>query len=371
MTQHIASNHMEMCRFGRVDDVEYRKVVAALELVQTRIASGVSVSESPSKNLEGSPNTRLALSDSWRQQYLESLWYPAIDARHATIKTAHTRTCKWLLEKEEYQDWLNPDKTIDHHGFLWIRGKPGSGKSTLMKFALATTRRSLKKTTVISFFFNARGEDLEKTTLGMYRSLLFQVLKAIPKLQNLLDSLKSTVPPEDSHTWDEDSLRDLFATAIQGLGQRDLICFIDALDECGEGQIRELVAFLEQLGEIATSSQIGFHVCLSSRHYPHVSIQNGIEMTLQDQEGHFQDIDRYLTSELKVGGGAQSLKIKEEILERSSGIFLWVALVVQILNKEYDHGRVHALRKRLREIPDGLDKLFEDILMRAKKTKGN
>lgn len=45
-------------------------------------------------------------------------------------------------------------------------------------------------------------------------------------------------------------------------------------------------------------------------------------------------------------------------------MFLWVALVVQILNKEYDHGRVHALRRRLKEIPDGLDKLFEDILTR-------
>ena len=37
---------------------------------------------------------------------------------------------------------------------------------------------------------------------------------------------------------------------------------------------------------------------------------------------------------------------------------------MQILNKEYDHGRIHALKRRLREIPDGLDKLFEEILTR-------
>ena len=73
---------------------------------------------------------------------------------------------------------------------------------------------------------------------------------------------------------------------------------------------------------------------------------------------------RYLSSELKAGRGKQSDGIKEEILKRSSGIFLWVVLVVQILNKEYDHGRVHVLWRRLRGIPNGLDKLFEDILTR-------
>ncbi len=50
-----------------------------------------------------------------------------------------------------------------------------------MKFAVEDARKAMTET-VISFFFNARGEDLEKSTLGMYRSLLFQILKAIPDL---------------------------------------------------------------------------------------------------------------------------------------------------------------------------------------------
>ena len=306
----------------------------------------------------------LILSETHRQHYLESLWYHVIDARHATIRTAHQRTCRWLLEKPEYRDWLDIDKKPYHHGVLWIRGKPGSGKSTLMKFALAKAQKAKAETIVVSFFFNARGEDLEKSTLGMYRSLLFQILKSIPDLQMVLDSLRSTIPQGESSRWTIDNLQNLFATIVQNLGQRHLTCFIDALDECEEGQIRDLVAFLETLGEIAIRSQTNFRVCLSSRHYPHISIRNGIQMTLQDQEGHLHDIAVYLSSELKAGHGAQFEAIKKEILERSSGIFLWVALVVQILNKEYDHGRVHTLRKRLSEIPDGLDKLFEEILTR-------
>ena len=305
------------------------------------------------------------LSDSHRRGLFDSLWHHTIDTRYATIKTAHARTCEWLLEKTEYQDWLDINKTQNHHGVLWIKGKPGSGKSTLVKFAVANARKTRAETAVISFFFNARGEDLEKSTLGMYRSLLYQILNTFPYLQTVLDCLRPNVPREgEIYRWEKDDLQNLFTTAILNLGQRRLMCFIDALDECEEDQIRDLVSFLEHLGRLTTSSRIHFYVCLSSRHYPYISIENGVELILEDQEDHINDITKYLNGTLKAGRGKQSEEIKEELLQRSSGVFLWVVLVVRILNKEYDHGRKHGLRKRLREIPDGLEELFEDILTR-------
>ena len=311
------------------------------------------------------PEPRSALSDSHRQGLLDSLWHHTIDARYTTIKTAHARTCEWILKKTEYQDWLDISKTQNHHGVLWIKGKPGSGKSTLVKFAVANARKTRAETAVISFFFNARGEDLEKSTLGMYRSLLYQILNTFPDLQSVLDCLRPNVPREgETYKWEKDDLQNLFTAAIQNLGQRRLMCFIDALDECEEDEIRDLVGFLEHLGHLAASSRIHFYVCLSSRHYPHISIENGVEFTLEKQEDHTHDITKYLNGTLKAGRGKQSEQIKEELLQRSSGVFLWVVLVVQILNKEYDHGRILGLRKRLREIPDGLEKLFEDILTR-------
>ncbi len=311
------------------------------------------------------PEPSSALSDSHRRGLYDSLWHHTIDTRFATIRTAHARTCEWLLEKTEYQDWLDINKTQSHHGVLWIKGKPGSGKSTLVKFAVANARKTRAETAVISFFFNARGEDLEKSTLGMYRSLLYQILNTFPYLPTVLDCLRPNLPREgETYRWEKDDLQNLFTAAIQTLGKRRLMCFIDALDECEEDQVRDVVAFLEHLGRLATSSRIHFYVCLSSRHYPHISIKNGVELTLEDQEDHTYDITKYLNGTLKAGGGQQSEQIKEELLQRSSGVFLWVVLVVQILNKEYDHGRIHGLRKRLREIPDGLEKLFEEILTR-------
>ena len=357
MTQHIASDHMEMCRFSGIQDHEYRKVVGALDFVKARISEQQMDSEPP--------GTAAAqeLTENRRQLILDSMWFRAIDARYATIKPAHAKTCKWLLQRSEYRDWLDVAKISAHHGLLWIKGKPGSGKSTLLKYAVQSVRKTMRTAIVICFFFNARGEDLEKSTLGMYRSLLSQLLRAFSDIQDILDDFKSD---QDAETldWQIGILQSLFAAAIRRLGERPLICFIDALDESTEDQIRDLVGFLEELGRPTATSPANFRVCLSSRHYPHISIGNAIEMTLEGQEGHAQDIANFLSSELKAGSGKVFETIKNEILERASGVFLWVALVVQILNKEYDHGRVHALRKRLKEIPDGLDRLFEDILMR-------
>ncbi|RYP73119.1 hypothetical protein DL769_004280 [Monosporascus sp. CRB-8-3] len=352
-TEHIGRNHMDMCRFSGPEDVEYKKVAAALRRMTANL---------PENQV---PNPRPSLTPEQRQQLRDSLRFDQIDARHMNIKSAHAKTCKWLRKKDEYLDWLSPSKLPDHHGFLWVKGKPGTGKSTLMKFALAQTRRSMKDCVVLSFFFNARGEELEKTTAGMYRSLLLQLLESIPELDAIFDSLCLTVWPRDGQMqWSVESLKDLFEQAVQSLGQSRVVCFIDALDECDEDQIRDMLSSFERVGELAVASNIWFQVCFSSRHYPYITVARGLELVLEGQEGHDQDIANYVGSELKIGYSKVAEEIRAEVQAKASSVFMWVVLVVDILNREYDRGRIHALRKRLREIPAGLHDLFRNILTR-------
>ena len=139
---------------------------------------------------------------------------------------------------------------------------------------------------------------------------------------------------------------------------------MDALDECPEDQIRDLIEFFESLNHLVVINQIRLHACFSSRHYPHISISIGQQLVLEEQEGHLNDITAYLSTELKAGNSKKIRQIKAQIIEKASGIFLWVVLVVRILNKEYDDGQMHALQKRLKDIPTELNELFKEILMR-------
>lgn len=296
--------------------------------------------------------------------YHKSLRSGEIDARHATIHDAHSETCWWLLDRQEYQDWLADDKLSKHHGFFWIKGHPGTGKSTIMKFALKCAAREKANTTFIKFFFNARGSELEQTVLGMYRSLLFQLLDKLPDLQTVLALHCHKLEDDESPSaWHVDVVQNLFGHAIERLGVRPLTCFIDALDECGEDQIRSMVDFFEHLGDVAASSGINFRTCFSSRHYPNITIEHSMPLVLEVQREHREDIAKYVNNKLR-GTGTLLEHVRRMICERSSGIFLWVILVVQILRKDFDRGRMHVVERRLQEIPNGTDELFNDIITR-------
>ncbi|KAI0451012.1 hypothetical protein F5B21DRAFT_528329 [Xylaria acuta] len=292
------------------------------------------------------------------QVLLESLQFDQMDARQLTIKKAHAHTCAWFLNTPPYVNWMQKNTLHNGHNFLWIKGKPGAGKSTLMKFLLGKLRNQIRQAgnneILLSFFFNARGGDLEKTTTGLYRSLLLHLLEARPDLQYVLDNVRI------GHPWTIGSLKSLFEEAVQGLGDTSLVCLIDALDECEEEQIRDMVSFLSD-PSVAPNR---FRICFASRHYPHITIKTGLSIVLETQIGHSKDIASYLHSALVIEDSILAEQIRSDLQEKASGVFMWVVLVVDILNKEYDAGRQHVLRARIQQLPEDLHELFHDILIR-------
>lgn len=352
---------MEMCRFAGPDDNEYRKVAAAL----TRAAA--------TRSRDFASHHTQELTDEQKQGLLDSLRFDQIDARHMTIKTAHAKTCRWLLKKSEYLDWCDPGKLAEHNGFLWIKGKPGAGKSTLMKFALANTRRNAKDEIVLSFFFNARGDDLEKSTSGLFRSLLVQLLEQLPSTKFRFSTLGSPLWKNNAE-WTLASLQSLFEEAVLNLRDATIICFVDALDECDDQQIRDMVYFFERLGEErlgekTVEAALPFRVCFASRHYPHITISKEHNLVLEGQEGHEEDIVNYLSAKLKIGHSKLAEQTRAKFRAKASGVFMWVVLVTDILNREFDGGRIHNLKKRVDEIPDDLHELFRTILTRDASNK--
>lgn len=78
-------------------------------------------------------------------------------------------------------------------------------------------------------------------------------------------------------------------------------------------------------------------------------------MTLERESSHNEDIEIFIESQLQFDEDVDEdvlYEIRSEILNKSSGIFLWVNLAVQQLNQVHRRdGRMEAVRQRLREIP--------------------
>jgi ankyrin repeat protein len=125
----------------------------------------------------------------------------------------------------------------------------------------------------------------------------------------------------------------------------------------------DMVQYFEDLAEQCTAKEVQFRICFSSRHYPYIVIRRGIRLTLEDQPGHTEDLAIYVASRLRVEDAALIEELQAQLIDKAAGVFMWVVLVVDILNEEYRRGGM-SLGKRLAEVPSDLSELFKDILKR-------
>jgi ankyrin repeat protein/nucleoside phosphorylase len=292
---------------------------------------------------------------------VRSLDFPQMGERFQSIRSPYPGTCEWLLTNTKYLTWLNDRQFEQHHGLLWLKGKPGSGKSTLVKFIFGHAREQKLADIHVSFFFNARGSDTEKSTEGMYRHLLFRLLTDLPETQQVLDNVSiDEIPREPNFVWHINFLERVLMAAIVRLKQRRLWIYIDALDEGNEYQVRDMVAFFTSCLEMPG---IKLRVFFASRRYPRIGAQKSLGLDMDHEDEHLRDIGRYVQKKSEFGNDQLSQDIQKDIVDRSSGVFMWVILVIRKLNKEYDRGcPVSKLKETMSHIPGDLGKFFQEIL---------
>lgn len=306
--------------------------------------------------------------DTVKIELMRSLTFARMDARLHNVATAFPKTCAWLFRHRNFLSWNDESKVHEHNGFLWIKGKPGCGKSTIMKSAWAWAKRKWSgELTIVNYFFNARAPgSLEKSSLGLYRSLAHQLLLALPQFTDTFTGIFSFKVREGVvEDWTEHELQNFLVDVVKSTNRPTLCLFIDALDEGDEDDVRTMVEFLEKLATHADEHVPPLRICLSSRHYPHISIRKGLDLVVEDQKAHDADIELFVQNRLLGSDNERTHELRARICQKSAGIFLWVVLVVPMLNKIHDQGLgFDAMQRRLDQVPPGLKGLFADILAR-------
>ncbi|KAM0691223.1 hypothetical protein Q7P36_009994 [Cladosporium allicinum] len=329
-------------------------------------------------------NTRLdeASDRSQHHDFLESLYFHDMFARQQSIMPQSDGTYDWVLSGKsppKAHSW--PKRNIEHEAELrgrllqwlqderpvfWVNGKAGSGKSTLMLFIESDKRTETalkiwartRKLYTFSFFFWRPGSSLQKSIVGLLRSILYQVTKAIPAVVSRIISNR----PSLTHTdWTRAKLLDALKiafSACQHDANGSVFLLIDGLDEF-EGSYSEL---LDAVLGLQSGSNI--KMCVSSR--PEISFANKFaslpSISLQDL--NYNDIQRYVATQFESLGDNKADLI-EKVTCRAEGIFLWAALVCQSLVAGYeaeDDGETMA--ERLSTVPSGLEDLFNSMFSR-------
>ncbi|KAF2735004.1 hypothetical protein EJ04DRAFT_563825 [Polyplosphaeria fusca] len=292
--------------------------------------------------------TRLALSAEQarttvlQRSILVSLDYNIRTARQYAIKEAHARTFEWASidpsqgGQTTFKDWL-----LNGNGVYFVSGKPGSGKSTLMKYiaehketnaALQQWSNGNRLVTASFYFWNA-GTPMQRSLDGLLRSILIQVLEQCPELMPTLfpdrwDNLLSAgIYNFSLAPWTIPELK----SALQAIAGKTLsskfALFIDGLDEY-DGTDREIV---EYINELANSADI--KLCLSSR--PHVDFIKAYghnkDRIMFVSDLTMEDIKIYVRDRLGENEAFKTIKLqhperyqhlKDEIVVHAKGVFL-------------------------------------------------
>lgn len=308
----------------------------------------------------------------------KTLAFPQMSFRELAIKEPISDTCNWFFDLDVHQRWESRSDPELLGRFLWLKGKPGAGKSTLMKEAVKRARARREPGLVIgSFFFNARGTSLESSPLGMLRCLCWHLFDqddhfrthVMNHYRMLSESDKYRETAKTRREWwspDEEELRDLISAGLLGRppSAPPVVLFIDALDECEESGARETVRYIATLLEAAETAGQQLDVCVSSRHYPTITASRSFEVFVE--RGNRHDILCYIKRKIPYGimPDRRSVDILYDlILEKSSGIFLWVVLVIDIVLRDVDEGKTASeIERSLREVPEDLLALFSRLI---------
>ena len=324
-------------------------------------------------------------------KYLDSLAFPEMRARQEIIIDPYSETFQWIFDESgkavrpwgNFVEWLRNGQSI-----YWIQGKAGSGKSTLMSYICEDqrTEASLKtwagahELLIVPFFFWKAGNDrMQKTSAGLIRSLLHQILEKLPALILSLTEIHNE--PRGFQTggqgfpsipaWTEKQLLMNFQRLLSELSSTHHLCFfIDGLDEI-DGNQNDLVELLQDRvkGPI-------MKMCLSSR--PDRSFIDAFSSPamLRLEDLTRKDIKLYVSRKLERAWRKSPAmddkklvpRMIDTILKKARGVFQWVHIVVgyQIQGLQSKDG-LEELWERLGELPEEIGELYAYMLEKIDK----
>ncbi len=324
-----------------------------------------------------------AISRAQRHQFLQSLKFPDMNERrnqwifapcdisarpsnasHSTMEAIH-QSPLW----HDFGNWLKSDSSL-----YWISGKPGSGKSTLVRYILSnkltqTTLNGWRQDTIIlSHFFWKPGSQMQRNIKGLLCSLLYQVVSLEPALPASILAAGSDSTKDTNTDWSVPELRQMLMGVLKHFP--GVCIFLDGLDEvCEKDGPIELMKLIDALRAITAVK-----LCLASRPETHFRNRLHTEKHLKLEDFTAGDMRLYAQKKLDshfehhhISPNIQK-RVLDLLIDKAEGVFLWLYLSVRSLIygvENDDDGDL--LLRRLDLLPTELAELYKDMWHRLNK----
>jgi len=318
---------------------------------------------------------------------LARLHFSGMHDRYKAIPIAHPGTSQWIFDAslehlntddfDSFPRWLTATGCSNTY---WISGKPGTGKSTLIKFVSSHPRTAThlsawaKGRTLVkgTFFFSSLGNDMQRSRMGLLQTLLHSALKGdtetvIQVFHHRWQQFLASGGGRRPFTWLE--LRQAFITMISApITPRSFFIAIDGLDEF-DGNLRDVLQLIKDLAKYPYVK-----VCVASRSSSELLRASAGQPNLRLERLNRQDICNHVTASLAKSqvyvnvsktDPSRATNLVKGIAKKAAGVFLWAHIVVQLLLDDLSPtARMVSLVAWLETIPSGLEQLFTKLLGR-------
>ncbi|KAF8542081.1 hypothetical protein BDD12DRAFT_803176 [Trichophaea hybrida] len=250
------------------------------------------------------PSEVLLECDKERKECLETLRFNNI--QYERISKHYGHTFKWPWESPEYCAW----KPSEYSSLLFIEGKPGSGKSTLVRYFAEhfLLMPEADGAIIAKYFYSHQDGELERDHRNMLRSLLYEILKAdesffIHFQQAYREVRGSEFDLPLAETWSLETLKDVLRACTKHPLKRRIFLIVDAIDESDNDGRVDIVQFLSNLSFFAKKDCV-LKVFLASR--PIAEFDQDFTHRILLQEKNRKDIESYTHASLQKLGSTQS-----------------------------------------------------------------
>ncbi|EMD34691.1 hypothetical protein CERSUDRAFT_67130 [Gelatoporia subvermispora B] len=267
----------------------------------------------------------------------------------SALNTHHEGTAAWFTEGEIMGGW----KTMG--SVLWIRGKPGSGKTVFCSAII----EDLKRHCLIQPSSNVR---------GVLSHLLVRISAESRDCTEVLFDLYSKHGNGSQGPGDAD-LRQCLEKMLRLVADRFVYIIIDALDECPNSGVpsprNRMLALIKHIVDLRLPN---VRICLTSR--PEPGITAALDplrpkcITLDEESGQNHDMSHYVRSIVDSDDGfmlwreGDKTLAVEELSRKGKGMFRWVSCQLDTLRGCLPS----SVRDALQDLPETLDETYQRIL---------
>jgi WD40 repeat protein len=279
------------------------------------------------------------------------------DTKGGLLKDSHC----WVFNTSNFKQWRNSPQSR----LLWIKGDPGKGKTMLLCGIINELERSTAR---LPCFFFCQGTDSRiNSGTAVLRGLIYLLVIQQPSLMSYMqerhDQAGSSIF-EDANAWV--ALSDIFMNMIEDRDLKMTYFVVDALDEC----MTNLPKLLDLIVSTSTSS-VRVKWLVSSRNEVQIeqkfrSVDIEAKLSLeQNMEQVGRAVDAYIDCKLSrlesLDDSRLRSQVRDELRHKADGTFLWVALMVQELEKPEAWNPLQVVE----ETPPGLHFLYDRMIDRV------